>query len=446
MATATLTGFQTLSQYYISKQIASAAYLKSPWLAVLAAMTLGNQRKNSLQIGRPNSGEILSGRAVSAIEKKGLAGINSYAARFQKFATNNVKSMSTRDTMPTVASPTTYSSGQAMQGAGNIPWCHVKGPMLIWHEDKDRCLEKGGEGAGIAMSQLIDEASEVEMQALVSWLAWYSLFGDPTVAQYGADLLPIPGGLLHVTGALTNGALGYANVLRGTNTVSLPWSGQTDTAQYSADINGLLDNANIDKELRFRGTNGGANLCICSPQLYKVFKQQVLNSGGVILQNGMPQWPMMGMKGEVLQKDNCYIVAEPRLIDYTASGTNVSYYSHVCTPGSGDNSVGGTNNTAVDWSKTAIFLDTTVWKFLFHPRANFRVDPWVDLSRYSEGAKDADQSFTHLRFIQACDLPWANVTYTAVGGTQNAAYTVGTNSATINYAPIPSVAQSSTGM
>jgi hypothetical protein len=61
-------------------------------------------------------------------------------------------------------------------------------------------------------------------------------------------------------------------------------------------------------------------------------------------------------------------------------------------------------------------FDLTAWKFMTNPRNNFRVSRFVDISENSEGAKDADQAFVHLRYMLTCDNPAiAAVKYTAVG-------------------------------
>src|SRR4051812_34698869 len=110
-------GFATVAQNYISKGIASNFYAKAPLLAILGALTLGNNNKQSLEIGRVGVGEIVSGAMVSPAEKKRLGTVNAYLPRIQAFKTNNTKSMGVRDTMPVVANASTASHGQAMQAA-----------------------------------------------------------------------------------------------------------------------------------------------------------------------------------------------------------------------------------------------------------------------------------------------------------------------------------------
>src|SRR5262245_33191578 len=81
--------FNTTSQNYISRSLASNFYSKAPILALLGALTLGNQKKDSLEIGRPGSGEILSGGMVSPIQRKRLGTVNAYLPRVQGWETDN---------------------------------------------------------------------------------------------------------------------------------------------------------------------------------------------------------------------------------------------------------------------------------------------------------------------------------------------------------------------
>jgi hypothetical protein len=57
--------FQTVAQNFISRGVASNFYKKAQFFAILGALTLGNRKDDMLSIGRPNSGEILSGGMVT---------------------------------------------------------------------------------------------------------------------------------------------------------------------------------------------------------------------------------------------------------------------------------------------------------------------------------------------------------------------------------------------
>jgi hypothetical protein len=367
-----VTGFATVAQNFISKGIASNFYSKLPLLAVLGALTIGNNKKTALQIGRPDAGEILSGKNISIGEKRSLEGINDYIARIQAFKTNNTVARTLRDNMPTVANPTTQSHGQAGQAGAIFRWVHVDTPLLIWHEDKIRAGQKGTkEGQGIAMSQLIDEATEVGMQDHLDWFADKVWNGVPT--DQTQPLWDQPPGILEAMG--TTNVYGLVDRNDAGNAV---WKSQRDTALKSVDIARILDDVNLTKNLRVKGQ--GASLMLTTTALYAQFKTQILAAGGVILQNGMPEFASMGVKKEVLQKDNCYIMYDPG-----------------CPA----------NNVAA--------FDLTSWKFMVHPQFNFKVEPFTDISKLSEGAKKADTSSISTRFMLTCDNPYLNCLYTAIG-------------------------------
>lgn len=368
-----VTGFATVAQNWISKQIASNFYAKAPFLAILGALTIGNNAKTSLNIGRPDSGEILSGKMISVGEKKKLQGINSYLPRIQGFTTSNTKSMGVRDTMPTTANPTTASHGQAGQNAAKFNWTHLKTPILIWHEDKIRAGQDGTkEGQAISMAQLIDEATEVGLQDLNDTLITQVWTGNP--ADQTADLWDTQSG---INQALDTGNV-YGNVDRavGGNAV---WRSQKDTALTAVDIRKIIDDANLTKLVRVKGN--GINCVLTTTALYQQFKAQILASrAGIVLDNGLPEFAKMGVKKEVLQVDGAYVMYDPG-----CSANNVCCF------------------------------DLSVWKFMVHPQANFRVSKFTDISEQSEGAKDADQAFAHLRYMLTCDNPFLNVRYTAIG-------------------------------
>src|SRR5690242_19401379 len=129
-----VTRYATVAQNYISKQIASNFYAKAPFLALLGALTIGNNKKTSLEIGRPNSGEILSAKALSPAERKNLRGINEYVARIQGFKPNNTtaRTGSGYGNAPTVANPTTNANSQVGQFGAKFKWTHLDTPILIW--------------------------------------------------------------------------------------------------------------------------------------------------------------------------------------------------------------------------------------------------------------------------------------------------------------------------
>ena len=366
-------GFGAIAQNYISRGIASNFYPKLPFLALLGALTLGNNNKDVLQIGRPGVGEILSGKLISPAERLTLGSVNSYKPRIQRFETDNSKWMGAYDTLPTVANPTTTAQSQAMQATADFRWSDLATPILVWHEDKLRAGQKETkEGQGLAMSQLIDEASEVAFQEHVKKFNAGIWTGNPS--SQAADPWDSPLGIIQALDTTNT----YGNVDRSVG-ANAAWKSQKDTTTTATDIVALIDDANLNKKLRVYGP--GADIFLCDTTRYQTFKRQILNNGGVVLQNGpVLKMAAMGVKQEILQKDNAYVMYDPTCPD-----------------------------------NTVLALTSRTWRLAFHPQRNMTVKPFVDLSDKSEGAKDADQSFVRTRIMFSNDNPYLNVRYTAIG-------------------------------
>src|SRR5690349_13023107 len=99
-----ISGFDSTCQKYIqSSPIASNFYKKSAYAAILGALTLGNNNKGSLDIGRPGVGEILSGANIPAIQRVQLGTINGYVPRIQGFKTQNTRELDVYDDLPGTA-------------------------------------------------------------------------------------------------------------------------------------------------------------------------------------------------------------------------------------------------------------------------------------------------------------------------------------------------------
>lgn len=372
MATFAVEGFATLSQNYISKTIASNFYPKLPFMAALGALTLGNNNKDVLQIGRPGVGEILSGRVISPAERLTLGTVNAYLPRIQRFETSNTVKLTKYGSMPTLSNPTTAAQSMAMQASAKFCWTEFITPIEIQHEDKIRAGQGSTkEGQAIAMSQVIDEATEVAMQEHVKAIntdIWAGNVGDQSL-----DLWDSLSGILYAVDDDNT----YGNINRATS-ANAPWRSNVDTTFKAVDIIKLLDDANLVKGLRVYGP--GADLCICNINLYPTFKQQVLSSGGVVLQNGMPKMASLGVKQEVLQKDNCYIM-----------------YDSTCP------------------ANQVYFFTGRTWRIAFHPERNMSVTPFVDLTKTGRGAADADLAYIRTRMMMSCDNPALQVRYEAVG-------------------------------
>ena len=100
-----------------------------------------------------------------------------------------------------------------------------------------------------------------------------------------------------------------------------------------------------------------------------------------MLQNGIPSMAQMGVKMEVLQKDNVYITYDPYITD--------ANYAYV--------------------------FDTSVWKFMVHPDFNFKVGEFIDNTKTGLNKETYDYAYISTRYMLTCDNPYLNVVYTAIG-------------------------------
>ncbi len=396
-----ITGFQTVAQNFISRQIASNFYKKCPLLSLLGALTIGNNKKDTLEIGRPDSGEILTGGIVSPIQKKRLGSVNAYLPRIQGFETNNSRYRSAsadtggRDTLPDVAAKSTQSHGQAMQFAAEYRWCHMDTPILIWHEDKIRAGREGtAEGQAIAMGQLVDEATEVGMQDMLTHLSVDTWDGNPTAAEQNYALWPKPLGLLKLVDDSTGDTARFADatVARVDRNSEPLWCAQVDATLTAVDVRKIIDDAKFHAVSgtfsSTAGTRAGLSVIGGDPDLmlvplalYPTFKAQVLANGGTVLLNGLPAMAKMGVKKEILQIDNTLIMYDPQLTD----------------------------------GNTVLVGDTSVLKWMVHPQYNFKVGEFVDNTKTGIAKETYDYAYVTLRYIFALDNPRLWVKYVAIG-------------------------------
>lgn len=369
-----VSGFAAIAQDYISKGVASNFYEKAPLLAVMAALTIGREKK-ALAIGRPGNGEILTGKGLSPAEKMSLSGINSYRPRIQGFKTSNTRARtnSGRVTASTVADSQTRSHGQATQYSAEFKWTHYDTPIKIWHEDKNRASQKGsGEGRALEMSRLIDEATEVAMQDMHDKLADDVRNGDPS--DQSDDLWNEPAGII----AAADSTNTYGGVDR-SDSDAVVWRANKVTAARGADFRKLKDEVNLTLGLETKGN--GVNLALCGTGLYQIFRDQVLaRGGGRCLGEGLPEFATMGLKREVVQVDNLYLMYDP--------GCPVS---------------------TVEW------YNLRYWKYIQHPEFNMKVTPFENQAK-QEGGEYCDYAEVQHRFILSCDDPANGVArHTAVG-------------------------------
>lgn len=365
-------GFGTIAQNHISRNVASNFYPRIPFLATLAFFHLSRNKKNALNIGRPE-GEVLSGKVQSPGETLTLQDFNSYEPRIQRFETSNTKVLAKYDTRPVVANPTTNAHSQAVQAVAKFNACETETPILIWHRDKDRALQKETrEGQGVAMSRLIDEATEIAYQEHVKDLNARFWNGNPAdqTADPWSDFL----GILQALSATNT----YGNVDRSDSSNSV-WRAQVDSTLTSTDVARIIDDMNITKRLRTLGE--GVNVMFTNSTLFPTFKAQALASSGLrMLPESLPGMAKWGVTMEVLQKDNCYIM-----------------YDETCPA-----------NTVLGFTMMTI-------RAAIRPGKNLTVSKFVDISDKSEGAKKADQAFITTEAIFSVDNPFLNVKYTAIG-------------------------------
>lgn len=367
-------GFKTVAQDHISRNIASNFYGKLPFIAALGSITVTRNKKTPLNIGRPNEGTLLTGKVMSPGETMNVQNFNSYKPRIQRFATNNSKWMGKYDTNPVVASPTTNAHSQATQATALFNAAELKTPILVWHRDKERALQSSSssDGQGIAMSQIIDEATEIAYQEHVGVLNTGIWSGNPT--SQTDDPWDAPLGLLQALSATNT----YGNVDR-SDSGNAVWRAQADSTFKAVDLNRIVDDINLTKKLRTKGS--GVDLIVTTPDIYSTFKAQAQGVSGIrMLPEGLPGMAKWGYTGEALQKDNCMVI-----------------YDETCP------------------ANNLLALTMRTWRCMFRPGKNLTVEPFVDISRQTEGAKNADQAFIKTELIFACDNPYLNALYTAIG-------------------------------
>lgn len=368
-----LEGFQTRIQKHISKKISSNFYKKSVFLAILGALTLNNTKRDSLSIGRPDGGEILSGGEVSQVERKRLASVTAYVPRIQAYKTNNTQARTDNGLgpLPAVANASTNSHSGATMAGGEIHWTHIDTPILIQHEHKIAAGREGTEeGQAIKMAQVVDEAERVARQDHLDWLAEKVWTGSP--GNQAAYLWNEPAGIVDALSTTNT----YARIDRSTEST---WASQVVSTATAPDINKIIDYANLDLEIAGKGN--GINLILTTGSNYKQFKNQILSQSGAsaVLSSGLPEMAKMGVRKEMLQKDNVLITYDP-----------------FCP------------------ANTVCCFDTSTWKFMIHPEFNFKVTEFTDNTKTGIGKEPYDYAYIQTRFMLSCDNPFLNCRFSNV--------------------------------
>ncbi len=392
-------GFGAVAQDYISRTCASTWYQKDPLLTLLA-LKAGKDNMGGLQIGRSGYGEWLRGVPINPMRKMNIQGINSYRPRIQQFVTSNTKIMAARDTEPTVSNPTTNSQSQAAQATALFHWTRQDTPAIVWHTDLERALASSNtaDGQGIAVGQVVEESTQVALQEHLSQLSARFRYG--TVTNQSVDPWTDYSGLL--TDAMGSTTNTYGNVDRNSISSSSPWIPNVVTTAFARDIQQIVQYANMD--LRCKAVGNGVNLIGAGSTNYKIFKNQILSRGGVVIQNtadsrfALAPNAKYGVTMEVCLFENAYVVWDPFLdsVEATNATTGAALYS--AQP------------------NTVYAFNLDVMNLILHPQRNVTVKPFVDLSDKAQGAIDANQSFVTTNAILAVDVPRVNAVFTNVTG------------------------------
>lgn len=383
-------GFDSVCQKYIqSRPIASNFYKKSALAAFLGGLTLGNQNKDSLSIGRPGTGEILSGADVPKAERMRLGSMNEYVPRIQGFKTQNTRELDVYDDLPGTANQLTRAPSQADQYGAGFRWGELVTEIKIWHEDKMRWLESGtADGAGLAAVDGLHHATEVAVQDHIDGLIenlwngnpasqtaslWKSATGNP-FSSPGACL-----GVMQMVAATNT----YGRIDRSNSDNAALWAASVDSSLTTDNVQAIIDDFKYTKGLSDTG-NGPYLMLVPNNQFVK-FKSQAKASHTIIeqLPEGLIKMAKMGVTSDVVRVDDFYIVRDPWL-------TTNGYTTYV------------------------ICLDTSTLKIMFHPKRNFSVGTFKDQTEYGDNPTDLDRAFIRTRFMMTNDNPVRSAKYTTI--------------------------------
>jgi hypothetical protein len=357
--------FQAYAQEYIGSTIHSNLFPKIPLVYALTGLG-GNQTKSTNRIGRPGVQDVFAGKKLSKAQRETLtAGFNAYEPRIHFRTTSNNKNMGARDTMPTVANPTTTSQDQNV-GTAKFCWTRKVEPILVWNEALARAM--GGVGIGLgsrqkAVASLLEQAADEALNVHLD--NWATSFWTGTPTNQASDPWDDAAGIQQAIGSATNT---YGNVDRGVGANSA-WVPQVVTAARSAVLSSLIDEANITEECGIVGN--GIDLVLTGKSIFRTFKDECRNKGGQVFANGMPEMAEYGVgQPEVLKFDRTHVMLDKNCPDNAVACLNLSG-----------------------------------WKLITHGDMNFKTTKFVDLKEFTEGAKDAHQAFIETKLILACEEP-----------------------------------------
>lgn len=383
-------GFDAVCQKYIqSRPIASNFYKKSPLAMILGALTMGNNNKDSLSIGRPGTGEILSGAVIPPVEKLRLGSVNEYVPRIQGFKTQNTRELDVYDDLPGTVNATTNAPSQADQYGAGFRWGEIVTEIKIWHEDKMRWLNEGSkDGAGLAAVDGLQHATEVAMQdhidAIIEGLwngnpasqtasLWKSTSGNP-FSSPGFCL-----GVLQMVSATNT----YGRIDRSNADNAALWAASVDSTITTDNVQTIIDDFKFVKQLSDTGT--GPYLMLVPNNQFVKFRAQAKASHTIVEQmpDGLVKMAKMGVTSDCVRVDDFYIVRDPWL---TTNG----------------------------YTTTVICLDASTLKVMFHPERNFTVGKFTDQTDYGDNPSDLDRAFIRTRLMFTNDNPKRSAKYTAI--------------------------------
>lgn len=374
--------FQVEAQDYINgRQVASNYYQRSTLLSVMKALALGNQDKTSLTIGRPN-GSVVLGQTMSALDALAIGRRNTYKPRIQQFTTNNSRNRSANgfDDSPAVANRDTNAHSSATLAAAAFNWTAKDTPIWIWTEHKIRAQQEGTtDGMGVAMQQLIQEATEVAYQDMNDSMIAEIWAGNPS--SQTVDLWSQQLGMAQVCSQTNT----YGKVDR-TATGASQWQSNVDSTTTAVDYKKIANRARYFYGLNVTGSRpaGGYYLALMNQTLFLTIKDQIKAARleTVDVSNKLPDRFRQGAEYELQQYEDVLFGYEP----YLDTG----------------------------YANSVFFIDPSVFKFILHEQFNFQVTPFKDQSEIYQGAY-ADYAQAQARYIFSCDNPKRTVLFNAIG-------------------------------
>lgn len=168
------------------------------------------------------------------------------------------------------------------------------------------------------------------------------------------------------------------------------WLGKRQTAHKAANIVDLYNEANYTNSCLDIGL--GITLLMCGPSLFPQFVDQVRAAGGIVMENGLPEFGEFGFKQRVLKYQDMWIIYDPMCPDKlrTDPRTQSAY----------------TKNALM-----GINLDT--FTIGFSPEAKFSVDEAFDMTKI--GGQDCLISRMRTEMFMICEAPAGNYYWEDVG-------------------------------